>query len=74
MAQMKAGDHYFPVSISVLENDSMEFLFGLDNLKRHQARQGGGGAVPWPRSRGRRAGAAARPAAPPVPPLPRTAR
>lgn len=36
MAPLKAGGQHIPVSISVLEQDGMEFLFGLDNLKRHQ--------------------------------------
>jgi len=35
-AEMKIGDMYFTVSITVLEDNSMEFLFGLDNLRRHQ--------------------------------------
>ncbi|PRW58158.1 DNA damage-inducible 1 [Chlorella sorokiniana] len=36
MVQLKAGASYFPFSITVLDQDGMEFLFGLDNLKRHQ--------------------------------------
>jgi DNA damage-inducible protein 1 len=36
MAPLKAGNQFFPSSITVLEQDGMEFLFGLDNLKRHQ--------------------------------------
>lgn len=36
LAQMKFGDSYFPVSITILESDSMECLFGLDMLKRHR--------------------------------------
>lgn len=28
MVQLQAGGHFFPVSITVLDNDSMEFLFG----------------------------------------------
>ncbi|KAL4423497.1 hypothetical protein ABPG77_003630 [Micractinium sp. CCAP 211/92] len=36
MAQLKCGDHFFPCSITVLDQDGMEFLFGLENLKRHQ--------------------------------------
>jgi DNA damage-inducible protein 1 len=35
---MKMGSNFFPISITVLENNDMEFLFGLDNLRRHQAR------------------------------------
>jgi DNA damage-inducible protein 1 len=33
---MKIGSSFIPVSITVLENNDMEFLFGLDNLRRHQ--------------------------------------
>ncbi len=33
---MKIGSNFIPVSITVLENNDMEFLFGLDNLRRHQ--------------------------------------
>lgn len=36
MVQLKCGDHFFPCSITVLDQDGMEFLFGLENLKRHQ--------------------------------------
>lgn len=36
MVQLKAGSSFFPFSITVLDQDGMEFLFGLDNLKRHQ--------------------------------------
>jgi len=35
-AQMKMGGMHITISINVLEDDSMEFLFGLDNLRRHQ--------------------------------------
>jgi hypothetical protein len=34
--QMKMGSMFITVSITVLEDNSMEFLFGLDNLRRHQ--------------------------------------
>lgn len=37
MAEMKLGSHIFPISITVLEDDGMEFLFGLDNLRKHEA-------------------------------------
>lgn len=36
LAPLKAGGHHIPISITVLDQDSMEFLFGLDNLKRHE--------------------------------------
>ena len=36
---MKIGSNYIPISITVLENNDMEFLFGLDNLRRHQVWQ-----------------------------------
>jgi DNA damage-inducible protein 1 len=34
--QMKMGGMFITISITVLEDNSMEFLFGLDNLRRHQ--------------------------------------
>ena len=33
---MKIGGLFLTISITVLEDKSMEFLFGLDNLRRHQ--------------------------------------
>ena len=36
MAQMKLGQSFFPISLTVLENDDVDFLFGLDMLKRHR--------------------------------------
>jgi len=36
LAPATAAGQSFPISITVLEQDGMEFLFGLDNLKRHQ--------------------------------------
>eukprot|EP00854_Cymbomonas_tetramitiformis_P006872 gene6872-8205_t len=33
---LEVGGKHLPVSITVLENQDMEFLFGLDLLKRHQ--------------------------------------
>ena len=36
MAPMEIGGHHIPVSITIMEQDGMEFLFGLDNLKRYQ--------------------------------------
>ena len=36
MVQMKLGQSFFPVSITVLESNKMEFLFGLDTLKRYR--------------------------------------
>lgn len=37
MANIKLGNSYFPFSVTILEGDDMEFLFGLDMLRRHQA-------------------------------------
>ena len=36
MVPMQLGSIFIPISITILEDDSMEFLFGLDNLKRHR--------------------------------------
>ena len=36
MAPLKAGGQHIPVSITILGQEGMDFLFGLDNLKRHQ--------------------------------------
>lgn len=36
VAQMKLGQSFFPISVTVLESNDMEFLLGLDMLKRHQ--------------------------------------
>lgn len=36
MSQMKFGNSYFPVSITVLDQDRVDFLFGLDMLMRHR--------------------------------------
>mmetsp|Transcript_8939 Transcript_8939/g.25500 ORF Transcript_8939/g.25500 Transcript_8939/m.25500 type:complete len:340 (-) Transcript_8939:127-1146(-) len=35
-APVKVGDKHLPCAITVLEQDGMEFLFGLDNLRRYQ--------------------------------------
>jgi len=36
MVQMKLGNSFFPVSVTILENASMDVLFGLDTLKRYR--------------------------------------
>jgi DNA damage-inducible protein 1 len=36
IAQMKLGRSFFPISLTVLENDDVDMLFGLDMLKRHR--------------------------------------
>ena len=36
MVPMQLGSIFIPISITILEDDGMEFLFGLDNLKRHR--------------------------------------
>lgn len=36
VAQMKLGNSFFSVSLTVLENNDVDFLFGLDMLKRHR--------------------------------------
>lgn len=36
MVQMKLGNSFFPISVTVLEDDKMECLFGLDTLKRYR--------------------------------------
>ena len=35
-APVKVGDKHLRCAITVLEQDDMEFLFGLDNLRRYQ--------------------------------------
>ena len=37
IAQMELGDTFYPVSITVLEGGDVDFLLGLDMLKRHHA-------------------------------------
>ena len=34
--EMLINNSYFTISISVLESSSLGFIFGLDNLKRHE--------------------------------------
>lgn len=36
IAQLKFANSYFPISITVLEHSDIEFLFGLDMLRRYQ--------------------------------------
>jgi len=36
MVPMQLGSIFIPISITILEDEGMEFLFGLDNLKRHR--------------------------------------
>lgn len=36
IAQMKFGNSVFPISITILENNDVDFLFGLDTLRRYR--------------------------------------
>ncbi|KAL6777562.1 DDI1 [Auxenochlorella protothecoides x Auxenochlorella symbiontica] len=36
MAPLLAGGHHLPISIAILDNLGQDFIFGLDNLRRHQ--------------------------------------
>jgi DNA damage-inducible protein 1 len=36
IAQMKFGNSHFPISITILESDGVDFLFGLDTLRRYR--------------------------------------
>ena len=36
IAQMKLGSSFFPISLTVLQNNDVDMLFGLDMLKRHR--------------------------------------
>jgi DNA damage-inducible protein 1 len=36
IAQMRFGNSVFPVSITVLEKNDVDFLFGLDTLRRYR--------------------------------------
>jgi len=36
IAELKIGRSFFPCTFTVLEKNDVEFLFGLDMLKRHQ--------------------------------------
>jgi DNA damage-inducible protein 1 len=37
LTQMKFGNSYFPVSITVLESEGVDFLLGLDMLRRYRS-------------------------------------
>lgn len=52
LAQVKVGPHFLPCSITVLDQEGMDFLFGLDNLKRHQVAGGRAGRGREQRGRG----------------------
>eukprot|EP01035_Chromulina_nebulosa_P018185 gene18185-23843_t len=36
IAQIKLGESFFPISVTILESNDMDFLLGLDMLKRHR--------------------------------------
>src|SRR5437868_5177303 len=36
IAQMKFGQTHFPISITILETSDVDFLFGLDTLRRYR--------------------------------------
>ena len=36
LVDLKIGGSVFKCSLTVLEDNSVDFLFGLDNIKRHQ--------------------------------------
>eukprot|EP00586_Coscinodiscus_wailesii_P005006 CAMPEP_0172486774 /NCGR_PEP_ID=MMETSP1066-20121228/15499_1 /TAXON_ID=671091 /ORGANISM="Coscinodiscus wailesii, Strain CCMP2513" /LENGTH=450 /DNA_ID=CAMNT_0013252941 /DNA_START=72 /DNA_END=1424 /DNA_ORIENTATION=- len=38
LTPIKIKNHFFPCTITVLESDGVDFLFGLDMLKRHRCR------------------------------------
>ena len=35
-APMRVGDQFLACSVTIMEGDDMQFLFGLDMLRRHQ--------------------------------------
>ena len=35
-APMRVGDQFLSCSVTIMEGDDMQFLFGLDMLRRHQ--------------------------------------
>ena len=36
IAQMKFGNSFFSISITILDNSDVDFLFGLDTLRRYR--------------------------------------
>ena len=39
-APMRVGDQFLACSVTIMEGDDMQFLFGLDMLRRHQCQVG----------------------------------
>lgn len=38
IAPIRIGAHYYSSSFTIVENDGLEFLLGLDMLRKHQVR------------------------------------